>query len=152
VVRILLCVQSVYWQEEMVEAKKCCFCGKAARSNAPKTKLLYSLDGLKEASASECTAHMYHLICVCGRVSVSQYRPASRSQPVPICLSLSVFNYPSPPVSICLPLASCGRTCCPTVLCLTYDQLQGHWERASAKRHRRLDGNTAEAAQTTTKS
>ena len=57
---------------------------------------------------------MYHLICVCGRVSVSQYRPASRSQSVPICLSLSVFNYPSPPISICLPLASCGRTCCPT--------------------------------------
>ena len=56
----------------MVAAKRCCFCGKAARSNAPKTKLLNSLDGLKEASASECTAHVYHLICMCGRVSVSQ--------------------------------------------------------------------------------
>ena len=106
----------------MVEAKRCCFCGKAARSNAPKTKLLNSLDGLEEASASECTAHIYHLICMCGRVSVSQsvsqYRAASRSQIVHICLSLSVSNYPSPSLSICLPLAHTQ---------LRYDQLMANF-------------------------
>jgi hypothetical protein len=65
----------------MVAAKKCCFCGKAARSNAPKTKLLNSLDGLEEASASECTIHTYHLIRACV------------TQSVLVCLSLSLLIY-----------------------------------------------------------